>query len=51
MISRSDHPVCGNLVSFAILIYAAATPPFQGVSQLSCVQTKSKKELRQFYAS
>src|SRR5215475_3580643 len=25
-------------------------PRFQGVSQLSSVQTKSKKELRQFYA-
>jgi hypothetical protein len=27
---RTDHPVCGNSVASRYLIYAAATPPFQG---------------------
>src|SRR6516164_6142451 len=27
---QTDHPVCGNSVASRYLIYAAATPPFQG---------------------
>ena len=27
---RTDHPVCGHSVASRYLIYAAATPPFQG---------------------
>ena len=32
-------------------VASMSIPLFQGVSQLSCAQSKSKKKLRQFYAS
>jgi hypothetical protein len=43
-------PSARTKVASRYFLDRASTPPFQGVSQLSCVQTKSKKELRQFYA-